>query len=75
MEKLFGMPIHMTFPNDYVGVHTALTAGKHVEGSSPLGSRYRELAEAMSGKKAAPVDKKRGFMDMLSRRKTEVEAL
>ena len=74
MEKLFGMPIHMTFPNDYAGVHAALTAGKNVNSSSPLGSRYRELAESMLGKKAEAPDRKRGFLDMLTRKKTEVEA-
>jgi pilus assembly protein CpaE len=74
MEKLFGMPIHMTFPNDYAGVHEALTAGKHVDASSPLGSRYRELAETMVGKKTTTAEKKRGFMDMLTRRKPELEA-
>jgi len=73
MEKLFGMPIYMSFPNDYVGVHAALTAGKHVEAASPLGSRYRELAEGMAGKKPGPIEKKRGFMDLLSRPKKEVE--
>ena len=68
MEKLFDMPIHMTFPNDYAGVHAALTAGKNVDPASPLGSRYRELAESMVGKKAAALaDKKRGFMDLLTR--------
>src|SRR5436190_2436120 len=66
LEKLFGMPIHMTFPNDHAGVHEALTAGKHVEASSPLGSRYRELAETMVGKKPGAVEKKRGIMDMLT---------
>ncbi len=74
MEKLFGMPIHMTFPNDYAGVHAALTAGKHVNSSSPLGSRYRELAETMVGKKPTVVDRKRGFFDMLTGKKTEAEA-
>src|SRR5882724_6575372 len=74
MEKLFGIPIHMTFPNDYAGVHAALTAGKHVNSTSPLGSRYRELAESMLGKKLAAVEKKRGFMDLLTRKKAEVEA-
>jgi hypothetical protein len=63
----------MSFPNDYVGVHAALTAGKHVEAASPLGSRYRELAEGMAGKKPGPIEKKRGFMDLLSRPKKEVE--
>lgn len=74
MEKLFGMPVHMSFPNDYAGVHAALTAGKHVDSSSALGSRYRELAQSMVGKKAEIPEKKRGFMDLLQRRK-EVEAL
>jgi len=74
MEKLFGMPIHMTFPNDYAGVHAALTAGKHVNSSSPLGSRYRELAETMVGKKPNLADRKRGFLDMITRKKTEAEA-
>jgi ABC-type phosphate/phosphonate transport system substrate-binding protein len=74
MEKLFGMPIHMTFPNDYAGVHAALTAGKHVNSSSPLGSRYRELAETMLVKKAGSPERKRGLLDMLTRKKTEAEA-
>jgi len=74
MEKLFGMPIHMTFPNDYAGVHAALTAGKHVDASSPLGSRYRELAETMVGKKVESIERKRGLMDRLTRKKTEMEA-
>jgi pilus assembly protein CpaE len=73
IEKLFGMPIHMTFPNDYAGVHKALTDAKQVDSGSLLGSRFRELAESMSGRKPAHVEKKRGFMDMLSRKK-ELEA-
>ena len=71
MEKLFGMPVHMTFPNDYAGVHAALTAGKHVDLSSPLGSRYRELAQSMLGKKPPVADRKRGFMDLLTGKKTQ----
>jgi pilus assembly protein CpaE len=66
MEKLFGMPVYMTFPNDYTGVHHALTAGKQVDASSPLGSRFRELAEAMSGKKTSPKAAKRGLMGLLT---------
>jgi pilus assembly protein CpaE len=74
MEKLFGMPVLMTFPNDYSGVHKALTEGKQVAASSALGDRFRELAETMAGKKASPPQSKRGLMDMLTRKKTEVEA-
>ena len=73
MEKLFGMPVHMTFPNDYAGVHAALTAGKSVNATSPLGSRYRELAETMIAKKTPSAERKRGLMDLLTRKK-QVEA-
>jgi len=73
MEKLFGMPVHMTFPNDYAGVHAALTAGKSVNPTSPLGSRYRELAETMIAKKTPSAERKRGLMDLLTRKK-QVEA-
>ncbi len=66
MEKLFGMPIHMTFPNDYSGVHKALTAGKQVDPSSDLGKRYRELAETMVTRKgAAQHEKKRSLIGLL----------
>lgn len=75
IEKLFGMPVHMTIPNDYAGVHRALTDGKQVNDGSALGKRIRELAESMTGRKAAAVEKKRGLIDMLSRKKTELEAL
>jgi pilus assembly protein CpaE len=74
MEKLFGMPVFMTFPNDYAGVHKALTEGKQVETKSPLGSRFHELAVAMAGKKASPTAPKRGLMGMLTGKKTELEA-
>jgi pilus assembly protein CpaE len=74
MEKLFGMPVFMTFPNDYAGVHKALTDGKQVDAKSALGSRFQELAVAMAGKKASPTAAKRGLMGMLSGKKTELEA-
>src|SRR5260370_33769578 len=40
MEKLFGMPIHMTVPNDYASVHAALTAGADVDATTPPGHRH-----------------------------------
>jgi pilus assembly protein CpaE len=74
MEKLFGMPVHMSFPNDYSGVHKALTEGKDVSASSPLGARYQELAESMLVKKTPEAGRKRGFIDKLTGKKAEVEA-
>ena len=73
IEKLFGMPIYMKFPNDYAGVHKALTNGTQVDSRSLLGSRFRELAESMMDTKAAATEKKRGFIDILTRKK-ELEA-
>jgi Flp pilus assembly protein, ATPase CpaE len=68
METLFGMPVFMTFPNDYIGVHKALTDGRAVSPSSPLGVCFRDLAETMVNKKAAAPVVKRGLMDLLARR-------
>ena len=47
IEKVLGMPVFMTFPNDYVGVHKALTAGKQVSPSSELGKGFQALAKAI----------------------------
>jgi hypothetical protein len=64
----------MTIPNDYAGVHEALTAGRQVNSSSALGSRFRELGESIIGKKPTVVEKKRGLIDLLSRKRPELEA-
>lgn len=75
MEKLFGMPIYMSLPNDYAGVHKALTAGKSVAPGSELGKKFEELARNMAGKPATAVaEPKRGFLDMLTARKKSVLA-
>ena len=44
-----------------------------METGSALGNQYRELAESMAGKKTGAAEKKRGFMDLLSRPKKELE--
>jgi pilus assembly protein CpaE len=47
IEKVLGMPVFMSFPNDYVGVHKALTAGKQVSPASELGKGFHALAKAV----------------------------
>jgi len=47
IEKVLGVPVYMTFPNDYLGVHKALTSGKHVSPASELGAGFRALAGAI----------------------------
>jgi pilus assembly protein CpaE len=68
IEQLLGLPVYMTFPNDYQGVQRALTAGKWVESGSELGKQFTALANAMFEHKptvAAPDSKKR-FIEFFS---------
>jgi len=70
IQQLLGVPVFQEFPNDYRGVHQALTTGKEVDPNSELGKQFRKLAntvldngdaEAVPEKKA----KKKGFLGML----------
>ena len=47
IEQLLGLPVHMTFPNDYQGVQRALTEGRWVEPHSELGKQFTALAGSM----------------------------
>jgi Flp pilus assembly CpaE family ATPase len=68
IEQLLGLPIQMTFPNDYQGVHRALTLGKWVEPSTELGRQFGLLAQHMVEAKArpAPVAGKKRFLEYFS---------
>jgi len=66
VEKLLGLPVHMSFPNDYVGVHKALTEGRHVSPSSELGQRFTKLARSLFDKPEAPADKPKRFVEYFS---------
>ncbi len=61
IEELLGIPVAMTFPNDYQGVHRALTIGRNVEPSTELGKQFSKLAQSMFEKKvvSTPESKKR----------------
>lgn len=73
MEGLFGQKVEMTFPNDYSGVHKALTAGRQVETSSDLGKAVKKLAESLAGAKKAPAASqiKRSLLDVIAPRKKD----
>ena len=47
IEELVGVPVYMTFPNDYQGVQRALTVGRWLESSSELGKKFTALAQSM----------------------------
>jgi hypothetical protein len=42
----------MEFPNDYRGVHVALTLGKEVDTESELGKQFQKLAYTIADRKA-----------------------
>ena len=50
VEKLIGLPVRMQIPNDYRGVHEALTDGKPVNARTELGKCYAELARLIRSK-------------------------
>ncbi|MCC7496549.1 MAG: hypothetical protein IT160_03155 [Bryobacterales bacterium] len=67
IEELLGVPVHMTFPNNYQGVHKALTAGKYVESGSDLGKQYTRLAHSVTDHKAAaPIESRKRFLEYFS---------
>lgn len=67
IEQLLGLPVHMTFPNDYQGVQRSLTFGRWVEANTDLGKQFNLLAQTMLENKqgVAPVDKKK-FIEFFS---------
>jgi pilus assembly protein CpaE len=62
IEKMIGIPIAMELPNDYRGVHKALSAARPVDSSTELGKRFRQLAAALLAKNTGPATRRR-FVD------------
>ena len=50
MAKIFGAPVHRTFPNDYLALHKGLTTGQPMGARSPLGKTIEEFAGVLAGK-------------------------
>ncbi len=47
IERLLGRKVLVSFPNDYTGVHRALTAGTFVPSNSELGKAFDALVKAV----------------------------
>ncbi len=69
IEKLFGMPIFMSLPNDYAGVQKALTAGEGIARASELGRRFKQFAHLILGKPSDLGEPKRRLLDLVVPRK------
>jgi Flp pilus assembly CpaE family ATPase len=65
IQQLLGVPVFMEFPNDYRGVHVALTLGKEVDTESELGKQFQKLACTIAGQKTPAKNgpQKSKFMD------------
>jgi pilus assembly protein CpaE len=68
IEQLLGLPVHMTFPNDYHGVQRAVTDGRWVDSGSDLGKQFNALAQSMLDNKqhSALGDGKKRFIEFFS---------
>jgi len=68
IEQLLGLPVFMTFPNDYYGVQRALTMGRWVEPNSDLGKQFYHLAQTLLDRRPAPqpLDQKKRFIEYFS---------
>jgi pilus assembly protein CpaE len=58
MAKIFGAPVHATFPNDYLSIHKGLTMGTPLATKSPLGKSVESFAGQIAARGQA--DKKKG---------------
>ena len=67
VEELLGLPVHMTFANDYQGVSKAMSEGKPVDANSDLGRQCAALAGSMLERKGTDgPESKRRFVEYFS---------
>lgn len=66
IEQLLGVPVTMTFPNDYQGVHRALTFGRWVDPATELGRQFMVLAQTMLENRPRAVDNRKKFIEFFS---------
>ncbi len=65
VEELLGVPVVQMFPNDYVGINKAMTAGKWIEPETEIGQMCNEFAKALIEKKGIAKEPKK-FLEFLS---------
>jgi pilus assembly protein CpaE len=65
VEELLGLPVVQSFPNDYVGVNKAMTAGKWMEADTEMGHMVADFAKSLIDKKPAAKESKK-FLEFLS---------
>jgi pilus assembly protein CpaE len=67
VEQLLGVPVTLTFPNDYQGVHRALTFGRWVDPATELGKQFTLLAQVMMDNRPFhAMDPRKKFIEFFS---------
>lgn len=67
VEEILGVPVAQVFPNDYAGVHKAISSASWIPATSDLGKRFAQYANVLLEPKApekTPVKKK--FLDFFA---------
>ena len=64
VEDLLGLPVVQSFPNDYVGVNKAMTAGKWMAPETEMGRAISAFANSLFEKKAVVKESKK-FLDFI----------
>jgi pilus assembly protein CpaE len=67
VEEILGVPVAYTFPNDYVGVNRAMTAGTFLDPDSEMGKLFTEFAADLVERRG-PLQKdgKRKFLEFFA---------
>jgi Flp pilus assembly CpaE family ATPase len=68
IQQLLGVPIFLELPNDYEGVHKALTDGREIDPASELGKQFTKLSYSMMEKSPPRLrnPKKRKFLEFFA---------
>jgi Flp pilus assembly CpaE family ATPase len=66
IQRVLGRDLLGAFPNDYNGVHRALTAGAAVSQDTDLGKAFDQFAKSLIEKKPLTVTPRRRFVEYVS---------
>ena len=67
IQTLLGVPVYQEFPNDYRGVHNALTTGREIDASSELGKQFTQLCYSVMDQAPPKLGaKKKNFLEYFS---------
>ena len=66
VEELLGLPVLVTFPNDYHCVTRAVTAGTFIEQKSDLGKAIENFAQELVERRAPEASEKKKFLEFFS---------